>query len=144
MMATIRMAGPRPFPPRVSRFTRPFWDALDQGRFSTTRCGACGRLSFPPKPLCRGCWSESVEWVELEPRGTLYTFTRVHVVPGAFRAEAPYAIGVVDLDKGVRLLCRLFGEVVLGSIGAPATLVVARYDDGPLFAAQLDPSGPQS
>ena len=92
-MPVVLRAGARPFPPRVSSFTRPFWDALGQGRLTTTACGDCGRLSFPPKPLCRGCWSRAMTWRELKPAGVLYSCTHVHVVPGAFVADAPGGLG---------------------------------------------------
>ncbi len=131
------MAGDRPFPPRVSPFTRPFWQALAEGRLTTTRCAACGLAGFPPRPLCRGCWSREVRWEALAPRGTLYSFTRVHVVPGAFSADAPYAIGIVDLDDGPRLMCRLVGEVGVQDLDRPVEMVVLRYGDGPLFGARV-------
>ncbi|MEN9315891.1 MAG: hypothetical protein RIS35_2284 [Pseudomonadota bacterium] len=139
----VRMPGPRPFPPRVSAFTRPFWDALADGRLRSTRCPGCGTFSFPPRNLCRACWRRDVDWVDLPVTGVLYTFTRVHVVPGAFRADAPYAIGIVDLDGGPRLMCRLVGEVRADDLGAAVGMLVLRYDDGPLFGARLRPVDPE-
>jgi len=133
------MNGARPFPPRVSAFTRPFWEALAAGRLITTRCTACGTLSFPPRNLCRECWSRNLEWVPLAPHGRLYSFTRVHVVPGAFSADAPYAIGIVDLADGVRLMCRMMGEVSAADLDGPVRMAVLRYDDGPLFGAAVGP-----
>lgn len=133
----IPMPGSRPFPPRVSAFTRPFWEALDQGRLRTTRCADCGTLGFPPRNLCRACWSRSVRWVDLAPNGVLYSFTRVHVVPGAFAGDAPYAIGIVDLADGPRLMCRMVGEVGVEHLDGQVEIVVLRYDDGPLFGARV-------
>ncbi len=134
----IPMDGRRPFPPRVSAFTRPFWDALAQGRFTTTRCRDCGSLGFPPRNVCRACWGRALEWVTLTPRGRLYSYTRIHVAPGAFRADTPYAIGMVDLDDGVRLMCRLVGEVGPDDVDARLGLVVLAYADGPLFGARIE------
>ncbi len=136
-MPETRMPGNRPFPPRVSAFTRPFWDGLAAHRMLTTRCDVCGTLSFPPRNLCRDCWSRTIRWVTLAPRGTLYSFTRVHVVPGAFSGDAPYAIGIVDLEKGPRLMCRMLGEVHTGHLDGPIEMIVMRYDDGVLFAARV-------
>ncbi len=131
--------GPRPLPPRVSVFTRPFWDALAGGRLISTRCRQCGRVSFPPKPLCRSCWSEDIEWVDLPSTGVLYSFTRVHVVPRAFLADALYDIGIVDLPNGVRLMCRLLDAEPDTDIGSSVRMVSAIYEDGPLFAARVRP-----
>ncbi|HOA94798.1 MAG TPA: Zn-ribbon domain-containing OB-fold protein [Quisquiliibacterium sp.] len=136
-MPVVDMPGNRPFAPRVSGFTRPFWDALGAGRLCTTRCADCGAFGFPPRNLCRTCWSRTVRWVELAPHGRLYSFTRVHVVPGAFAGDAPYAIGIVDLADGVRLMCRMLGEVTADHLDRPVEMVVLRYDDGPLFGARV-------
>lgn len=137
----VRMSGPRPFPPRVSAFTRRFWDGLDAGVLRSTRCVACGYTGFPPRNLCRACWGRDLEWVDLPPEGRLYSFTRVHVVPGAFAADAPYAIGIVDLDGGPRLMCRLVGEVGPQDLDASVRMLVLRYDDGVLFGARVDRAG---
>jgi uncharacterized OB-fold protein len=135
-LAILPRSGKRPFPPRVSTFTRPFWDALGEGRLITTCCPACNRLSFPPRPLCRGCWSQDVAWRELAGSGTLYSFTRVHVVPRAFISDALYDIDIVDLDEGVRLMCRLVGVPSSFAADGRMDMVVLAYDDGPLFAAR--------
>ena len=133
----IRMTGVRPFPPRVSAFTRPFWDALEAGTLRSTRCDDCALLGFPPRNLCRACWSRRVSWTDLASGGVLYSYTRVHVAPTAFRADAPYAIGLVDLDDGVRLMCRMVGAVEAADIGGRIGLLVLRYEDGALFGARM-------
>jgi uncharacterized OB-fold protein len=133
----MRMTGVRPFPPRVSAFTRPFWDALEAGTLRSTRCDDCALLGFPPRNLCRACWSRRVSWTDLASGGVLYSFTRVHVAPTAFRADAPYAIGLVDLDDGVRLMCRMVGAVEAADIGGRIGLLVLRYEDGALFGARM-------
>ena len=129
--------GRRPFPPRVTDATAPFWDSLAQGRFRTTRCEACGRLSFPPKAICPHCWSRRIAWQDLSGRGRLYACTVVHAAPAAFRHEAPYRVAIVDLDEGVRLATRLLGDGP-AALDRPVRLVALRYEDGPLFAASPD------
>jgi uncharacterized OB-fold protein len=133
----LQMTGNRPFAPRVSAFTRPFWDALGEGRLTSTRCQQCGIVSFPPRNLCRVCWSRDVAWLDLATHGALYSFTRVHVAPGAFRGDTPYAIGIVDLHQGPRLMCRMIGEVDTQHLDGPVEMLVLQYQDGPLFGAQV-------
>ena len=134
----VRRSGIRPFPPRVSIFTRPFWDALSDGRLISTHCRQCGRVSFPPKAHCRSCWSEDIEWIDLPSTGVLYSFTRVHVVPRAFLSDALYDIGIVDLSNGVRFMCRLLELKSDTEIGSAVRMVSAIYDDGALFAARVE------
>lgn len=136
LLPRISMPGPRPFAPRISAFTRPFWQALGEGRLISTRCTQCERISFPPRNLCRGCWSQDLDWIDLALQGTLYSFTRVHVAPGAFRSDTPYAIGIIDLHKGPRLMCRLIGEIETRHLDQSMQMLVLDYEDGPLFGAQ--------
>ena len=133
----IDMSADRPLAPRVTTFTKRFWDALGDGRLLATRCKGCDRLSFPPKTHCPGCLVADIDWVELSGRGRLYSATRVHAGPARFAADIPYAIGIVDLDEGVRLVTRLLGEAGPGSLDEEIDIVVTRYRDGPLFAAML-------
>ncbi|MBO0741943.1 MAG: OB-fold domain-containing protein [Hyphomicrobiaceae bacterium] len=127
----IDVASVRPWPPRISAFTKPFWDALGEGRLMTTRGRTSGRLTFPPKPFCPHSWEREIEWVELSGRGKLYTHTLIHATPAAFIGEAPIRNGIVDLDEGLRVAARIMGEPGLDS---SVECVVLRYTDGPLFA----------
>ena len=129
----IDVARPRPWPPRVSAFTKPFWNALAEGCLMTTRGKTSGRLTFPPKPFCPYSWEREIEWVELSGRGKLYSQTIIHAVPAAFVSEAPIRNGIVDLDEGMRVAARILGEPALD---AAMECVVLRYTDGPLFAFQ--------
>ena len=127
----IDVASARPWPPRISAFTKPFWDALLEGRLVTTRGRTSGRLTFPPKPFCPHNWEKEVEWVELSGRGKLYAQTLIHATPAAFIGEAPIRNGIVDLEEGLRVAARILGEPALD---ASLECVVLRYTDGPLFA----------
>ena len=130
-LPSIDVASARPWPPRISAFTKPFWDALREGRLMTTRGRTSGRLTFPPKPFCPHNWGREVEWVELSGGGRLYAQTVIHATPAAFIGEAPIRNGIIDLEEGVRIAARILGEPVLdGSVEC----VVLRYTDGPLFA----------
>ena len=131
----VKAQGRRSYPPRVSAFTRSFWDGLAEGRWQTTCCQDCGRQTFPPKPVCPHCWGTHIEWTPLSQRGTLYSWTRIHAAPTAFAGEVPYAVGIVDLDSGLRLACRLVDGTDLKP-GMAVEMTVLQYEDGPLFAAR--------
>ena len=40
----VQMNGERPWPPRITEATRPFWQALEGGKFMTTRGKSSGQL----------------------------------------------------------------------------------------------------
>jgi uncharacterized OB-fold protein len=82
------------------------------------RCRACGRLAFPSRPQCPGCWRQT-DAVPLPRHGTLYTYTTVH--PGRAGGE-PRLLGYADF-AGVRVLGPLTGAPP--RIGAPVTVAAA-------------------
>lgn len=125
---------PAPYPPRMSESTRPFWDGLREGRFSTTRCDDCGETTFPPKTVCPNCLSQRLSWQPLSGRGTLYSYTRVWAAPAVFEEEVPYTLCVVDLEEGLRVASRLLAADVGGpEVGAPVSLVLLHHEDVTLF-----------
>ena len=135
-MQKIDVARARSYPPRVTEFTQPFWEALADGRLQTTQCVACGERSFPPKPICPHCWLGDVRWTLIAPDGRLYSWTRIHAGPEMFAAELPYEVGIVDLDAGLRLAVRLVTTPGCEfKPDMPVRLVVLRFQDGPLLAA---------
>lgn len=97
-------AAPRFDLPTIEDETRPFWDALREGRLMIARCGACGKVHYYPRPMCPSCWSEDVSLVEVTGRGKLYTWSTVYVndLP-PFNTKVPYVAAQVDLEEGVRL-----------------------------------------
>jgi uncharacterized OB-fold protein len=135
MLDTISVDFPHPYPPRISEFSRTFWDALGEGRFLTTRSVSTGRLTFPPKPVSPDDWSTDMEWVELSGYGTLYSHTTIHASPTAFTSELPYSVCIVDLDEGLRLATRFIGDAP-AEIGTRVQLVVVRYTDAVSYAAR--------
>ncbi len=90
--------------PRITADNRPFWEALRENRFISTRCVKCSSISFPPRLLCPACFSDQREWVELSGRGRIYAFTRNRIVPRGYIQEAPYITAMVDLEEGPRIL----------------------------------------
>jgi uncharacterized OB-fold protein len=133
----VSVAGTRAYPPRVSAFTRVFWEGLARGDWQTTRCEACGKFTFPPKKICPHCWSDRMRWAELADRGILYSWTRVHAAPQAFVGETPYALGIVDLEGGLRIATRLVEVDGIALVPGMAMRVVSLlYGDGPLMACR--------
>ena len=81
-------------------------------RLLGSRCPACGEHYFPRRSVCATCLHEGCEDVELGPRGTLWTWTYVHVPLFAKkdRSVSTYGVGQVDLPEGPRVQAILVGE----------------------------------
>jgi uncharacterized protein len=56
-------------------------------------------LRYPPTTACPWCASPKSEWVPVEGRGAVHSYTEVHhAIQPAFKAHTPYLILLVDLD----------------------------------------------
>ena len=74
-----------------------------QGKLVGGKCKKCGKIHLPPRPLCDNCFSKEFEWVDLPQKGKLLTYTVIHVAPTQFQGMAPYAVGIVQLENGVKM-----------------------------------------
>ena len=95
--------------PRPTPETQPYWDGARAGELRIQRCTACGDHYFYPRPLCPRCGSEAVEWVTASGRATLHSYVINHRPAPGFEDEAPYAIAIVQLEEGPRLMTNLVG-----------------------------------
>lgn len=132
----LAMTGQRAYPPRKSELTQAFWDGLAEGRFLTTRCDSCEKLTFPPKSFCPHCWSRDVRWVNAPRTGKVYAHSTVHIAPAVFAHEAPYRVCIADLDGGLRVATRLVDSDAEVPLDTPVEIVILQYEDGPLFAVR--------
>jgi uncharacterized OB-fold protein len=71
------------------------------------RCDACSRAVFYPRSLCPHCYSEKLSWIVAIGRGTIYSYTVAHQAFGAFAADVPFVIAIVELEEGVRMMSRV-------------------------------------
>ena len=97
----------------------PVAEGLFQGsgaaaRLIGTRCASCGAHYFPKSLSCRNpqCRDKKLEDVLFGNRGTLYSYTvQAYRPPALFRMDdwAPYAIALVELPEGLRVMGMLTG-----------------------------------
>ncbi len=133
--------------------TTPYWEGLRQGRLRVQRCSHCGTWQFGPEWLCHHCHAFDPAWVEVEPRGLIYSWERVwHPSHPSLQGHVPYLVVLVELPQagGVRMLGNLLGNPLQQvRIGAPVQGVFEPHDDAnPPHAllqwrcAQDEPSSP--
>jgi uncharacterized OB-fold protein len=89
-----------PPPPRDSAF---FWEGVESGELRIQRCGSCGELRHPPRPVCPHCRSFEWDYVVSSGHGEVYTYV-VHHRPEVPGREHPFVVAVVQLEEGTRIV----------------------------------------
>lgn len=97
---------PVPFP---TPETAPYWEAANRGELLIQRCNACGRAFFYPRSACPNCSSADVDWIRASGRARLHTYVINHRPAAGFEDDAPYAIAVVELEEGPRMMTNIVG-----------------------------------
>lgn len=92
--------------PAITKDTEFFWNGLRDNKLLIQRCGGCGRLRHPPRPMCPHCRSLDWDTVESSGRGTVYSYVMPHEPKFPF-FEYPYVVVLVELEEGVRLVSNL-------------------------------------
>ena len=93
--------------------SQPYWDGAAEGELRIQRCLDCAKPYFYPRPICPSCGSANVEWFAASGDATLYSYVISHRPAPGFEDDAPYAIAVVELAEGPRMMTSL--------VGVPAT-----------------------
>src|SRR5215213_5480093 len=100
------MAEPQRARPKPTPETQHFWDGTQAGELRLQRCDACANVYFPPRPFCPSCASRKVSIFKASGKGTLYSYVINHR-PAAPGFTPPYAIAVVELDEGPRMMSNI-------------------------------------
>ena len=108
--------------PEADGLSAPYWHGLREGRLMVQRCAACQTWQFAPEWICHRCHALDPAWVEVAPRGRIFSWQRVwHPVHPCLKGFGPYLVVVVELPAAgsVRMLGNLLGdplqEVRIGS-----------------------------
>ncbi len=109
-------------------------DPAQRPQFLVSRCGDCGEYFYPRRAICAHCLSERMADVEVDGRGTLYSYTFVHIpLFGSTNIEhmEGYGVGQIDLPEGPRIQAPLAGKQPEFRIGQAlvAELDTLRQDD---------------
>jgi uncharacterized OB-fold protein len=112
---------------------KPFWSGLQAGALRFPQ-SPCGRFQWYPQALCPACHSPHFDWVEVAPRGTLFTFTIVrHPFIPKFAPELPLCVAIVEIQEapGVRLVTRMLSNTPQTSLklGADVAIGIVKVGD---------------
>jgi hypothetical protein len=96
--------------PPSSPLTAPFWEATRERRLLLQWCAACDAVVFYPRDACPTCLGDELEWRPAAGTGTVYAVSVQHRAgPGRDDADGPYAVALVDLPEGARLMTNVVG-----------------------------------
>ena len=101
-----------------------YWREVPQRyRYEAGKCKQCGKVFFPPRVVCHGCRGQAFDNVELARTGRVETYTVIRVAPSGFATQAPYAVGIIRLDDGVKITAQIVDcDVDKIDIGDPVKL----------------------
>lgn len=119
--------------PAATPLDEPYWSGLRENICRVQRCTDCGGWQWGPEWICHHCLGDEVEFVEVEPRGVIYSYERVwHPVHPALKDNGPYIVVLVELPHapGVRMVGNLLGDPHQKvQIGAAVEGVFEHHDD---------------
>ena len=83
----------------------------DNKKIMGTRCPTCNRVYVPARSVCRDCFGELSEWVEVSQKGTLLTYTVTYQSNPVQPVSTPIVYGIVQLDGADTGFVHMLGEV---------------------------------
>ena len=92
-------------------------------RMEAGKCTKCGEIHFPPRRICMKCGAREFTTIVLAEEGKVVTHTVIRVAPDGYGDQAPYAMAVVELDGGGRIMSQVVDcdpEIV--TIGMPVRI----------------------
>lgn len=96
--------------PPQSEYGTPFWDASREERLLIPYSVETGQPFWYPREVAVDSLGGAVEWREASGRGTVYAVSVQHRPgPGRDPDDGPYAVVLVDLPEGVRIMSNVIG-----------------------------------
>lgn len=105
--------------PPVSEVTEPFWQATRNRQLLLQWCTVCDEVIFYPREACPRCLGTSLQWRPASGRGVVYAVSVQHKPAYPSLADrVPYAVALIDLEEGVRMMSNVVGcavdDIVIG------------------------------
>jgi uncharacterized OB-fold protein len=122
--------------PKPNELYAPYWAGARNEILKVQRNPATGIYQWPAQWIAHDTHTFELEWVQVEPRGLIYSWTRVwHPVHPALKNAGPYIIVVVELPHAgsIRMLGNLLGDVSQTvEFGAEVEAVFEHHNDAAL------------
>lgn len=122
------MAANRP-KPLIDTDSQVFWEGVQNHELKIQHCDDCQQFIFYPRFLCPHCFSENLTWRMTSGKGIIHSYTVVHKAMPPFAEEAPYVVGIIELQEGVRMMSRIEGERSEIAIDKPVSVFYKQVDE---------------
>ena len=87
-------------------------------RLEAARCNKCEKVFFPPRLVCSKCKGREFTHFNMKRTGKVVTHTIIRTPSDEFSGQAPFAVGIVQMDDGARLTTQIadvsFDELKIG------------------------------
>ncbi|OLO42390.1 hypothetical protein BTR23_03995 [Alkalihalophilus pseudofirmus] len=115
--------------PKITDENKEYWNAAKNEKLMIQKCKECNNIQFYPRFFCVECHSQSLEWIESEGKGEVYTYTVIRRAPSkGFMDDVPYTLALVELKEGVRMMSTIVDEEV--KIGDQVEVIFEEIDEG--------------
>lgn len=109
------------------------WRKIDtRYNLIASECEKCKTLYFPPRIVCRNCGRETrMKSRKLSGNGKVHSLTTIRVPSDTFKENAPYTVGVVELEEGPKVEGHIVENGKKAGIGTKVKTVFRKmYVDG--------------
>lgn len=131
---------PVPAPERDALNT-PYWDHLAQGQLCYQQCNPCSHVWLPARSECPGCLAADWRWQAAAGGAKLISWVVYHMAyHPAFANRLPYAVAVVELDEGPRLISNVIGIEDAESLKIDQRLVLVIEDESGTAVPRFKPA----
>lgn len=109
-MTDATEATPTRIEPPLDRDLSTFWDGTREQQLLIPTCRSCGKPFWYPRPTCPHCLSTDIDWKASSGAGEVAAVSVMHRPANPLMADkVPYAVVLVDLDDGVRVMSNATG-----------------------------------
>ena len=131
--------------PRPTDASVPYWEATREKRLLLQWCLDCEMAVHFPRVVCPQCLGSRFEHREASGRATVHAVVVEHRPPSPFDDDQPYAVALVDLAEGPRMVTNVVGCPPMDvRPGMPVRVTWEPLSDGrhlPLFEREPDSDG---
>ncbi|SES75375.1 hypothetical protein SAMN04488587_0804 [Methanococcoides vulcani] len=112
----------------VARFWR---NQIHRYNLVGTHCKTCDSYYYPPRNVCPKCRRDGeIESHKFSGPGEIVTYTVIHTAAEGFEHQAPYVLGIVQLDEGPRFTSQIVCKPEDVHIGMKVKPVFRKLGEG--------------